>query len=52
MYFILYCCSVVKAFDELMNHIVEQDLALKVLIHNVELLIFSSKQLPLLYKSK
>ncbi|CAK7347035.1 unnamed protein product [Dovyalis caffra] len=36
-----------RAFDELLDSIIEQDLALKAVLENAELLLFTSLQLPL-----
>ncbi|KAL5719016.1 hypothetical protein ACHQM5_011854 [Ranunculus cassubicifolius] len=41
--------SGIKAFDQMMGQIIELDRALKVLLDNAELLLFSSTQLPVRY---
>ncbi|KAJ6930565.1 hypothetical protein NC652_014178 [Populus alba x Populus x berolinensis] len=41
-----------RAFDELVDNIIEQDLALKAVLEHAELLVFTSLQLPLQNWSK
>ncbi|KAL0449789.1 UNVERIFIED_CONTAM: hypothetical protein Slati_1535300 [Sesamum latifolium] len=55
LYFFPACERDERLFDILLDEVIERDLALKTLIDNVELLIFSSRELPLQnwrYKSK
>lgn len=53
MYIYIYiCCRSQKAFDLLVNAMMCKDLALKAVLKNAELLVFTSSMLPMRYWSK
>jgi hypothetical protein len=49
---ILHCYSDGKAFKTLVDSMIDQDLAMRSVVQNAELLLFTSTVLPMPYKSE